>query len=174
MPVHARRNAGLLPTIFSGGFNLVAESLPLTKKQKHAYALKQEALYRNRFLECKQKAILKGKTQYPEDPKGDCKSSWKSWQKWRGKAGERALAVAEAAEKKGVLDPAAAYALQADAARALNEDPYAIMQAASQLPVDQQDAYLQETLTTGGVPTWVWVGGAAAAGTVMLVLFLRR
>ena len=169
----ARGNPGFFQTLFSGGFNIVAENIPLTKKQRHAHAIKQETLYRNRYLECKQASMLKGKGIYPDDPKGACKTKWKGWQKWRGKAGENALKVAEAAEKKGRLDPMAAAALQADAARAMAEDPNVTMQMAQQLPPEQQDAYLEETLSANKIP-WLWLGGAAAVGTLGLIFILRR
>ena len=145
-----------------------------TKKQKYAAAIEKEALYKQRYLECKQSKTNKGKIPYPDDPKGPCKASWKDWQKWRGKAGERAIALAEQAERKGKLDPLAAAELQADAARSMAEDPIAVMQQAIALPEDQVDVVLGETLSTSSGPPWLLLGGGAVAGTLILVLLLRR
>lgn len=152
--------------------------IALTKTQRHAKAVGKATKARSQYLAARQKALGKGQTVVPEDPAGKAKSEWKSWQKWRGKAGERALKLLEAAEKKGRLDPAQAAALNHDMAAAMIEDPAAVLAAveAGHLPAE----VLQDTLSDPndvGIPTWALVGGGAVVavgGLLLLRSFLRR
>ena len=167
-PVSALQN----PFLGIGGGKIFG--IPVTKKARHAAAVGKETLFRNKYFECKQAKINKGKTVYPDDPKGKCKTKWKAWQKWRGKAGKRAIKVAEAAEKKGRLDPEAQAFLEADTIRSLNISPSAQLMSAQAMPDAQAEAYLEENYSVGGPPTAVYVvGGLAVVGTVAYFL-LRR
>jgi hypothetical protein len=153
--------------------------IAVTKKQKHAKAVQKVTLARSQYLEAKQKALSQGKTVYPDDPKGEAKAKWKSWQKWRGKAGERALKLAEDAEKKGRLDPLQAAALQRDMADAMAEDPGAALAAmeAGQLPADYLDATLSDPSAVSTIPPWAIYGGGAVlvvGGLLVLRSIFRR
>lgn len=146
--------------------------IALTKTQRHAKSVQKMTLARSKYLEAKQKAIQKGKTFYPDDPKGEGKSAWKAWQKWRGKAGERAMALAEKAEKQCRLDPLQAAELQRDMASAMVEDPTAILLAveSGQLPASALDATLSEPGPLDVIPAWAFYGGGAAAAVAGLLL----
>lgn len=163
--------------ILTGGVSEIGVSTgadPRGVKVKHAEAVKKETLYRNRYLECKQQQINKGNTVVPEDPSGKCKRKWKQWQKWRGKAGDQAIKVLEAAERKGRLDPVAESFLIADQARAMADDPANTVAAAAGLPPEEQDAYIGETLTIDSGLPWGWLAGGAVVGTLGLIFLLRR
>lgn len=174
---HVALNNGFWRTaaaVLTGGASEVAREVTGGAKQRHSDAVQKETLYRNRYLECKQKQINKGNTVVPDDPGGKCKQKWKKWQKWRGKAGDQALKVLEAAEKKGRLDPVAESFLIADQARAMAEDPASTVASAAGLPPAEQDAYVSETLTIDSGMPWGLLAGGAVVGTLGLIFILRR
>lgn len=103
--------------------------IPLSAAERHARATKKLTESKSKYLLCKQEQLNKGKTPYPEDPKGPCKTHWKGWQRWRGKAGERAMKLAEEAERRGAFDPELQAALSADMASAMVENPGAVSAA---------------------------------------------
>jgi hypothetical protein len=143
--------------LFGKGYFL---GMPVSKKARHANAVKNETFHRNKYLECKQKQINKGQTVFPEGKK--CKKQYNKWQKWRGKQGERAMKVAEKAERKGRLDPEAKAFLDADLARAMGQDSDAAMaMAASGDP--NADAYLAEDYS---VDQGSWIMPVAIVGTL--------
>lgn len=154
LPAHARSNFSIL-------------GIPLSKKARHAKAVKKLTLARTKYLEQKQKALSKGKTPYPDDPKGPAKAAWKAWQKWRGKAGERAMKLAEAAEKKGRLDPQQAQYLQQDMAQAMADEAQLVT-----MPESSFDSSFDAQLTPAGVPTWALVMGGA--GVTLGAIFVLR
>jgi len=45
---------------------------------------------------------------------------------------------------------------------------------AASLPDSQQDEFISETLSVDNEIPWLWLGGAAAVGTLGLILLLRR
>lgn len=167
------RTAAAVLTVGASEVGISAGADPRGSKVKHAEAVKKQTLYRNKFLECKQKQLNKGNPVVPEDPNGKCKRAWKRWQKWRGKAGEEAIKVLEKAEKRGRLDPIAEQFLLADQARSM-ADPMAAVDAAAGLPPAEQDAYLSETLTVDSGLPWGWLAGGAVVGTLGLIFLLRR
>lgn len=144
-------------------------NIPITKNERHASAVSKRELNKTKYLECKAKAQAKGKGVYPIDPKGDCKSKYKSWQKWRGKAGERALKLAEQAERKGRLDPELATALQADMATGLAETSTAPISGYEDAPLDYA------TQPASSLPVIAVGGGVLLLGSGLLyLLFFRR
>lgn len=167
-PVSALQN----PFLGIGGGKIFG--IPVTKKARHAAAVGKETLFRNKYLECKQAKINKGKTVYPDDPKGKCKTKWKAWQKWRGKAGKRAIKVAEAAEKKGRLDPEARAFLDQDVARSMSISPSDQLMSAQMMPDEQAEMYLEENYSVGGPSTVVYVAGGLTAVSIVAYLLLRR
>lgn len=141
----------------------------ITPKQKLAQATGNETLYRNIYLQCKTREINKGNTVYPDDPKGKCKQSWKNWQHYRGAVGEHAIAVAEAAERRGQLSVEQQEYLQADQARATD----------APAPLTEADIpYLpggeHSTAPLLSLPAKVVLGGVAILGTVAVIWYIRR
>jgi len=69
------------------------------------------------------------------------------------------MKVAEAAEKKGRLDPEAKAFLDADIERAMDQDPNEALAMSAAMSDEEADAYMAETYSVG--TPW---GAIAAAG----------
>jgi hypothetical protein len=152
--------------------------IALTKAQRHAKAIQKKTLYRTKYMRCRQAQKNKGKTVYPDPGAAKkCKGEYNKWQKYRGKAGTRAMKLSAKLEKKGKLDPELQALLEQDIADSALEptiDPSLTDAelATMDIPIDESTTSLDEE--EGGIPMWaIAAGGLAVVGTVGFLL-LRK
>lgn len=167
-----------MPVVLNNPFLGIA----LTAKQKHAKAVSKKTLYRDKYLTCRARRLKKGKPSYPDlGAKGHCKSQYNKWQKYRGKAGEKAMKLASKLESKGKLDPELEMWLKRDVLESENEGPRVAGSATSSVsssmtefePSTLEDQMIDEGYIEEG-PNWLLIGGGLAAAGFVGWMMLRK
>lgn len=161
-----------------------------TKKDKHASAVGKLIYHQDRYFACKARREKKGKPAYPDvgaSGLSSCKVEYNKWQKYRGKAGEKASKLASKLEAKGKLDPGLKKALDQDMAKAgmlSAQRGYAgaksLTKAEEFVPATDEEMLSeeeQEAVAAGeeaGINPLLVAGGILLAGGAAYLLFFRK